>query len=111
MEITREFNFLYELNEKGTNRWMAHVQPCGPESASEEELIAIARMFQNSPDVLEAAKFAFGSLQKVYQMMNSLAKNEHMKDWSCTDYSAVVAQIYGDLAPAFNQLKEALKED
>jgi len=58
----------------------------------------------------EACEYTFGSLQKVYLLLNSYAKNEHMEQWSCTDPEAIIGQIYGDLAPAFLKLKKVLKK-
>jgi hypothetical protein len=57
MEIKRKRSFLYELNEKASNRWMARVMHCGPDSANHDELCKIAQMFQAAPDMLEALEF------------------------------------------------------
>ena len=45
------------------NYWMATVQHCGPESAAEDERIAVATLFEAAPTLYEAAKDALGSLE------------------------------------------------
>jgi len=59
----------------------------------------------------EICEYTFESLQKVYLLLNSYAKNEHMKNWSCTDPEAIIGQIYSDLAPAFLKLKKVLNKN
>jgi len=57
----------------------------------------------------ETMQFTFGSLQKVYLLLNTIASGEHMKQWPRVGHESVIAQVYGDLAPAFLRLQEALK--
>jgi hypothetical protein len=60
--------------------------------------------------VRDAAEYAFGSLRRVYSYLNDYAKNEHLNSWARLDTTALLAQVYGDLAPAFNKLQAALKQ-
>ena len=46
--------FIYELGEKGTNRWFCQVQAAGPEKASLQECAEVAALMADAPALLDA---------------------------------------------------------
>lgn len=53
-KLTAEENFVYELNEFGSNKWFACVQAAGKGCATDEEKRQVGRLIAAAPDLLQA---------------------------------------------------------
>lgn len=59
--------------------------------------------------VREAAEYTFGCLQVSFRLLNAFASGETQRAYVRVEPLGVLAQVYGDLAPAYQRLQEVLK--
>ncbi len=71
-------------NESGMNNFKVTVTRCA--------------MHQAAPVMLRALEDQEAAQGKIFMMLNSYAKKEHLNDWQCLSLEGLIAQVYGDLA-------------
>lgn len=77
---------------------------------TDEEKKANADLICQAPEMLETLKEQAGAQAKIFMLLNSYAKNEHMKEWSRVSLEGIIAQVYGDLAAGHERLKTTIKK-
>ena len=69
--------------------------------------IVMDLIFENK-ELVEALEAQAGVQERIFYMLNSWAKGEHMKDQARVDMEGIIAQVYGDLAAEHSGLLRAL---
>lgn len=72
----RDGQTVYELNESGTNRWSAHVMPCGSAQTTADERERIATMMRTAPELYDACLAMLPYLPTPTDLLNYAATND-----------------------------------